>query len=177
MREPDLVARGYAGGVPMGGDLPPRRRGEPRRASSVSALRDPGRASAPGAPLQRIQIVKGWVDADGEPHERVYDVAGDAQQRRQRRPRDAARRAAPAPTTLCTVWRDPDFDPAQPAFYYARVLENPSCRWTHVGLQRRRRRLRAAGARPARAATPCCDPALPRTIQERAWTSPIWYVP
>src|SRR5690606_8423970 len=73
---------------------------------------------------------------------------------------------------LCAVWDDPDFDPAAPAFWYARVLQTPTCRWHALACQ-------AAGVDCAAGAPPegyaaCCDPARPRTVQERAWTSPFW---
>jgi hypothetical protein len=165
--DPALLATGYARGVPMGGVLPPF---DPDVASPaprlvVSALRDAGTSAQPGTPLERVQIVKGWV-ADGVAHERVYDVAGAAAVGGV----DAAT-CALAPggfDSLCGVWRDPDFDPAAHAFYYARVLETPSCRWNAwacAGL--------AGDARPAS----CDDPAVPKTIQERAWTSPVFYRP
>ena len=123
----DFAAQGYEQGVPMGGDLPARgeRGGDPRFA--VWALQDPGTDGAPGTPLERIQIVKGWLE-DGEMREKVIDVAGRKS------------RSSVDPTTcepkgdgasqLCSVWRDRDFEPEQNAFYYARVLEDPTCRWS-----------------------------------------------
>ena len=160
---PDLVAQGYAGGVSMGGDLPTATSEAPRFV--VSALRDPGTAARPGTPLQRVQIVKGWYDEDGNIHQQVVDVAGG--------PNDASVDTATcAPQgaghdQLCGVWQDPDFDPARRAVYYARVVENPSCRqtgWTCTGPEEQR---------PAW----CAMPGLERTTQERGWTSPIWYTP
>ena len=157
----------YDGGVPMGAELGAR----PMGASPtffVSALRD-----AMGAPLQHVQIVKGWLDG-GVTRERVHDVAGD--------PRNGAGvdETTCAPTgagadALCETWTDPDFDPSVPAFYYARVIENPTCRWSRY----------ACNAEAVDCATiddtdpfwGCCDPNLTHTIQERAWTSPIFYVP
>lgn len=168
----DLVETGYAQGVPMGGDLSSPVAARPRFA--VSALRDPGAPGDPAEPLQRIQIVKGWVDADGR-HERVYEVAGDPDN-------GASVNLANCETSgngfssLCAVWEDPDFDPAQSAFWYARVIDNPGCRWAT-------RQCVAAGidcsdpdAVPEEWAG-CCNADYPRTVQERAWTSPIWYAP
>jgi hypothetical protein len=168
----DFAALGYASGVPMGGDLAQPARGAPLLA--IWALADPGDAARPAVGLERIQIIKAWVQ-DGERHEAVVDVArspaGDAGVDLSTcTPRSAS------PSQLCSVWRDPDFDPAQPALYYARVVEHSSCRWTSYACN-------AAGvncADPQSVRTgfeDCCDPAYPRTIQERAWSSPIWYTP
>jgi hypothetical protein len=163
----DLVAQGYARGVPMGGDLPAA--GQTLSpVFVVSALRDPGTQERPSAPLQRAQIVKLWIDEDGIPHEAVFDVAGD--------PDSGAtvdtatcEPKGPGADSLCTVWTDPDFDPARPALYYARILENPTCRWsTHLCNSLSPEEREALG----------CDAlGVPASIQERAWTSPIWYAP
>jgi len=113
-----------------------------------------------------VQVVKGWSDADGTFHQQVVDVAGDAANGASVDTATCKPRG-PGADSLCAVWRDPDFDPARRAVYYARVLENPSCRssgWMcRAGLENR------PGG--------CDDPALPMTIQERAWTSPVWYTP
>jgi len=169
----DFAARGYAEGVPMGGELPfaPGPHGAPRFA--VWALRDPGGGGAPSTPLQRIQIVKGWVE-DGEGRQRVYEVAGDPQ-------RGADLDLATCEPDggfdqLCQVWTDPDFDPAAPAFYYARVVENPSCRWNQYVCNEHGVDCDDPRSVPEDLAA-CCDPDVPRAIQERAWTSPIWYSP
>jgi len=190
---PALARAGYEGGVPMGGDLTPAPAGVAPR-FLVSAAKDPGSRRRPGTDLHSVQIVKGWLDAAGESHERVYEAIA---------PRDASARVDPATcapvgrghATTCAVWRDPDFDPGQPAFYYARVLENPTCRWSTL-------QCKAAEVDPfaddceaqARAATEravaagargdvfgnCCrqeaeEAFYSPVIQERAWTSPIWY--
>ncbi|WP_035486515.1 DUF3604 domain-containing protein [Geminicoccus roseus] len=195
-RQRDQVKVAYAKGVPMGSDLPPRTRSKNPR-FLVSAMRDPESAS-----LQRIQIIKGWVDAEGETHEKVVGVAGSLTSR----PSGVdTRTCKPLPggfNGLCTIWEDKSFDPKQPAFYYARVLENPTCRWSTMQCKAAgvdpfssagtcQRQAKAANAKAVAKGeiesgdTPfdnCCltegnDPFIERTIQERAWTSPIWYTP
>ncbi len=148
---PDFVEVADQRGTPMGGDL---QSGRPRIA--VQALRDPL-----GSPLQRIQIVKGWVDASGE-HLDVIDVAGAVG--------DTVDESTCAPPEgadeLCTVWEDPDWTPDQAGFYYARVVEVPTCRWSWRDCL-----LYPEDARPEA----CEDPEVPRAVQERAWTSPVWF--
>ena len=159
---------GYKKGTPMGGDL----REKPKDATApnfmVYALRDPI-----GANLDRIQIVKGWMDADGTTHEKVYDVAwsGDRVQDNKGKlpPVGNTVDAATANWTntigaaeLSTVWTDPDFDANQKAFYYARVLEIPTPRWSTYDA------FRFGVDLPEGA---------PVSTQERAYTSPIWYSP
>ncbi|MGZ3426873.1 MAG: DUF3604 domain-containing protein, partial [Polyangia bacterium] len=164
---PDLVDAGYRDGVPMGGELPVRASaaaGAPRFV--VSALRDAGTAARPGVPLQRVQIVKGWL-AGGELHEQVFDVAGDANNGATVDDKSCQPSGGGA-DSLCAVWSDPAFDGAERAFYYVRVLENPSCRWSTYLCNS----LPLAEQPPA-----CSDASVSRTIQERAWTSPIWYTP
>ncbi len=163
--DPDLVARAYAGGRPMGGDLPPRPPGARAPVFLVSALADPGDAAQPGGLLQRIQVIKGWADASGTLHQAIYDVAGNPDNGA-RVDEQSCRVSGPGERQLCAVWRDPAFDPAQRAVYYARVVENPSCRWNAL----------QCASLPARERPASCrDPAVPKQIQERAWTSPIWY--
>jgi hypothetical protein len=171
----DFAKRGYGGGVAMGGDLAPStdKTAVPRFA--VFATRDAGDEDGGGTPLQRLQIIKGWVNAAGEPQETIYDVAGSLDG-------DADVDLATCTATgsghdqLCTVWSDPAFDADLAAFYYARVVENPTCRWTW-------RSCLAAGVDcdqtfgPRGLLAACCDPNVAKTIQERAWTSPIWYTP
>jgi hypothetical protein len=172
----DLAAQGYAQGVPMGATLPPApRSGGAAPAVVLSALRDPGGGGEPSTPLQRAQIVKLSVGVDGAAHEQVFDVAGDARNGAGVDPRSCETHG-PGSDALCALWRDPGFDAARPALYYVRVLENPVCRWST-------RACNAAGidcADPASVRAGfegCCDPSIPKTIQERAWSSPIWYTP
>ena len=159
--------RGYEKGVPMGGDLPANA-GDDAPTFMVYALRDPI-----GANLDRIQIVKGWLDAEGTTQEQVYDVAWSPN-----REPDANGNLPPVGNTvdvenanwtntigaaeLAAIWTDPEFDPAQSAFYYARVLEIPTPRWVVYDA------FRFGVPIPEGAET---------SGQERAYTSPIWYSP
>jgi len=164
--DPDRVARAYAEGVPMGGTLS-RSAADAPPTFVVWALKDPT-----GANLDRIQIIEAWVDEAGESRERIHDVAlSDG-----RLPDPLTGRAPPVGSTvdaaaatytndigatmLEAVWRDDDFDPARPAFYYARVIEIPTPRWSTYDAAR-------LGVAPP-------DPVA---IQERAVTSAIWYDP
>ena len=173
---PELAAHGYRGGVPMGGDLPARPPEATTPTLAVAALSDPGTEASPGTPLERIQIVKGWV-ADGEAHERVFEVAGSKSPgnvdpstcRTDSEGEAGAQR-------LCTVWRDPEFDAGQHAFYYARVLESPTCRW-HQQLCVAASVDCSDPESVGRGFEPCCDERYPKTVRERSWTSPIWYRP
>lgn len=159
---PDYLAQAYAQGVPMGGDIEPGLAQSPHFLVSASA--DP----RPGAHLlQRIQIVKGWVDAEGRTQQAVYDVAGDAEGLASV-DKNTCEVSGPGFVQLCATWQDPDFDPNLGAVYYSRVLENPSCRWSHYDCLSL-----PAEERPAS----CSNPSLAWRIQERAWTSPIWYHP
>lgn len=162
----DFVHLGYTLGVPMGADLPDTTSsGAPSFA--VMAAADPGTTENPGGRLQRAQIVKGWVGPHGHFHQAVYDVAGTTDNGASV---DLAtcETSGPGYASLCGVWRDPDFDPEQAAVYYARVIENPSCRWSWKQCLEFAPKDRPAG---------CSDETIPRVIHERAWTSPIWYEP
>ena len=181
----DYVQLGYSKGVPMGGELhrDPAAAGQVYRGIAaedaeqtksptfiVAAMKDPIFGN-----LDRVQMIKGWRDNDGELHERVYNIAwGDADTRTM----DAAGKIPPVGNTvnvpdaswtntigdvqLSTVWQDPDFDSSEQAFYYVRVLEIPTPRWT---------------AYDAKRFGITMGPEVPMINQERAYTSPIWYVP
>ncbi|MCX2979580.1 DUF3604 domain-containing protein [Halieaceae bacterium IMCC14734] len=163
----DVVKKAYRGGVPMGGSMQDAPRGKAPR-FVVMANKD-----ALGANLDRIQIVKGWVDASGELHDQVFDVVWAGV----REPTGSGKLPALGNTVdlatatyrntigsaqLATVWQDPEFDPEIPALYYARVIEIPTPRWTTYDA--------------VRAGLPLLAD-VPATIQERAWSSPIWYTP
>lgn len=163
-QQPEWLAAAYRNGVPMGGDLTtaPGLKGGPVFLASASKDSRDG-----SMPLQRIQIVKGWLDEQGQTQQAVYDIAGNPDNGASV-DTDTCTVSGTGFSQLCATWRDPDFNPESSAVYYARTLENPSCRWSQhdcISLP--------ANDRPAS----CSDPELPRTIQERAWTSPIWYQP
>ena len=159
---------GYSKGVPMGSDLSKKPKNAKAPTFMVFALRDPI-----GANLDRIQIIKGWMDSKGKTHEKVYDVAWSGD----RKP-DANGKLPPVGSTvdvknanwtntigaseLATVWTDPEFDPKQKAFYYARVIEIPTPRWSTYDAFRYGVEL---------------PKDTPTSTQERAYTSPIWYTP
>lgn len=159
---------GYTKGVPMGGDLADAPTGKVPT-FLVAALKDPI-----GANLDRYQIVKGWLDKDGRLHEKVYDVAWSGA----RKPDPKTGKVPAVGSTvdvaeatwtntigapeLIAVWKDPEFDASQPAFYYGRVIEIPTPRWTAYDAKR-------FGVKPL--------PGTAMTITERAYTSPIWYTP
>jgi hypothetical protein len=159
---------GYEKGVPMGADLPAAPAGK-SPTFLVAALKDPMRGN-----LDRIQVIKGWVDKSGKTQEKIYDVAwGDASRRRivngKLTPVGSTVDVANATWTntigdpeLITVWKDPAFDPTVRAFYYVRVLEIPTPRWTAYDAAYFKVKM---------------DANIPMVTQERAFTSPIWYTP
>lgn len=167
---PSLARAAYDGGVPMGGDLPARPEGASSPTFVVSALRDP---HPNGADLDRVELVKGWLE-DGEAREAVLTIAG-GDTGASVDPATCERRGA-GRKGLCDVWTDPDFDPGQAAFYYVRLREVPSCRWTQWACLD----ANVSCADPSGAPEGweyCCGDEVPKTIQERAWSSPIWYRP
>ena len=165
---PDFVDRGYRHGVPMGGELMEAPTGKTPR-FMVRALRDPD-----GANLDRIQVIKGWLDKNGEAQERIYDIAvsDDRKIGADGRARDPVGNTVNVDKATFTntigaalmtaYWQDPEFDPEEAAFYYARVLEIPTPRWTTYDA------VFYNIDRPDN---------VPATIQDRAYTSPVWYTP
>jgi hypothetical protein len=158
---------GYAKGVPMGGDLRQAPRGK-APSFLVAAMKDPI-----GANLDRIQIIKGWMDNGGGLQEKVYDVAwsGDREPGPDGKLPPVGNTVDVASATwtntigypeLIALWTDPEFNPQQRAFYYARVIEIPTPRWTAYDAKR-------FGVQMPKE--------VPMTTQERAYTSPIWYTP
>ncbi|MFO8102324.1 MAG: DUF3604 domain-containing protein [Dehalococcoidia bacterium] len=163
----NFVSIGYERGVPMGGDLPAKTDGSGAPTFAVIAEKDPGVKGHPGTDLQQIQIIKGWIDAEGNEREKVFTVAGDADNGAGVNP-DNCELIGEGWKRLSTVWTDPEFDPALPAFYYVRVVENPSCRWMQYDCHK---------FAPEDMPDACTNPDLKKVIQERAVTSPIWYEP
>jgi hypothetical protein len=171
----DQVEKAYAGGVPMGGELGPAPAPGHKPSFLVSAVRDSGTPDSPGMPLQRVQVIKSWVTASGERRERIFEVAGN--------PHNGAwvdtatcRPQGRGFDELCAVWTDESFEPTQRAYYYSRVVENPSCRWSQ----------RICLANKVNCDLPqsigegledCCSAQHRPSVQERAWSSPIWYTP
>ncbi|MYF12922.1 MAG: DUF3604 domain-containing protein [Gammaproteobacteria bacterium] len=160
---PDRVAEAYARGVPMGGDLPLGDT-EAVPAFLVSAIAD---SDGEATPLQRLQVVKGWVDDDGQLAQQVFEVAGDPHNGAGVDPATCARHGEGF-AQLCAVWRDPAFESTKRAVYYLRALENPSCRYSAW---------QCLAMPPEQRPADCADPQTPIAIQERAWSSPIWYTP
>lgn len=164
----DFAKHAYEKGVPMGGDLSKAPAGK-APAFLVQVLRDPD-----GANLDRVQMIKGWVDSAGKTHEKVYDVAvsGDRKIGADGRctvpvgntvdVKNASYSNSIGAPTLGAYWRDLDFDAAQAAFYYVRVLEIPTPRWTTID---------------AKVFGVALPEGIPTSIQERAYTTPIWYTP
>ena len=168
VERPDFAAQGYRRGVPMGGDLSEAPAGK-APTFMVRTLRD-----VDGANLDRVQIIKGWLDSQGEVHERVYDMAvSDGREidadGRCKTPvgstvdvPNATYRNSIGDALMTAYWKDPDFDPGQRAVYYVRVIEIPTPRWT---------------AYDAKRFGVTMPEEVPMTLQERAYTSPIWYTP
>ena len=146
-----LVADGYAGGVPMGGDLGDAPSGDAKPRFVAFAARDPAEGAAP---LDRLELIKGWVDADGAMHSAVRKVAGSAD-------------LEAGAETLCSVVADDEFDASESAYYYLRVVEVPTRRWSSYDCE----------GLGAEAPPLCSDGSLPETVVEMAWTSPVWYRP
>jgi hypothetical protein len=193
----DFVDVGYKGGVPMGGDLPVRTSGAPT--FITAAIWDDQIRTK----LQQIQIIKGWVDGLGKTHERVYTVAGDPGNPLNPEASIDSKSCKAKPDLgrerFCAVWKDPHFDPEQHAFYYVRVLEQPVCRYSTLWCRKwigvdpldtatcNSQLAALQGGNDAQKAKAsqgamCCsnqttDTFLQPVIQERAWTSPIWYEP
>jgi hypothetical protein len=164
----DFARQGYARGVPMGGDLKKAPKGK-APTFMIRAFRDPDNAN-----LDRIQIIKGWLDKKGKTHERVFDVAVSDGRKIGKDGRcktlvgstvdvaDASYTNTIGDPLLTAYWKDPDFDPKQKAFYYVRVIEIPKPRWTAYDAKR-------FGVK--------MPDEVPMTVQDRAYTSPIWYAP
>jgi hypothetical protein len=165
----DMAARGYKKGVPMGGDLSASAAGK-KPSLLITAIKDPM-----GANLDRVQVIKGWIDSKGNKQEKIFEVVwGDADKRK-----PDAKGKLPAvgnsinmetlevsnnigDPELKTLWTDPEFDASLPCFYYVRVLEIPTPRWTAYDRKKFNAKM---------------DANVTMTQQERAYTSPIWFTP
>jgi hypothetical protein len=174
--DPSFAAEGYARGVPMGGEIGTVK-GSKSPTFAVMAQKDPGGNGDPSTPLQRIEIIKAWVDADGVRQEAVFHVAGDKLGKS-----DASVDLASCTSqgagydSLCGVWRDPKFKANEDATYYARVIENPVCRWHQYLCNAAAVDCSNLASVPADYLN-CCSDNWPDSVQERAWTSPIFYLP
>ncbi len=169
-----FVETGYSHGVPMGGEIGNLGKGE-SPTFAVLAVKDPGAPGESGTPLQRIQIVKSWVGQGGTLNEKVYEIAGNSGNGASVDESTCAV-SDDGFDSLCSVWTDPDFDSEQRAYYYVRALENPSCRWTTYVCNAQGVDCADPASVPADYQL-CCSQELPKTVQERAWSSPIWYRP
>jgi hypothetical protein len=169
-KDTDFVKKAYAGGVPMGGDMAAMPASAKAPTFVVQALKDPDSGN-----LDRIQIIKGWYE-NGYPQERIYNVAWSDTSKRKKDPKTgkipavgnsvdikkATYKNNIGDSQLSATWTDPDFKPEHHAIYYVRVLEIPTPRWSTYDAK-------ALGIEP--------PAGVPATIQERAWSSPIWYTP
>jgi Protein of unknown function (DUF3604) len=167
LQRSDFARHGYDKGVPMGGDLKAAPAGK-APVLLIRAVRD-----VDGANLDRVQVVKGWLDAQGKTHEKVYDVAWSGGRKPGKDGKlpsvgntvnvaEAAYTNAIGAPVLETTWKDPAFDPKQRAFYYVRVIEIPTPRWTTYD---------------AKFFGVALPKDVPASVQDRAYTSPIWYTP
>ena len=163
---PELVDRAYKQGVPMGGIVTRSNNTREGIDFVLIAQRDSGTAGHPGNLLQRAQIIKGWTDSKGDIHQQIINVAGGNNSATVNT--QNCETQGPGHQQICAVWSDPNFDSEQHAVYYARVVENPSCRSTGWACS-----ISDVSKRPY-----WCDSKEVELItQERAWTSPIWYEP
>ena len=156
----DKAAHGYAVGTAMGGDISNAPAGTLPQ-FFVSATQDPNAAQ-----LQELQVIKGWVDAAGQSRYRVFDAAGHENHEGETDLETGAW-SGTSSASLCALFEDPEFNPAEPAYYYLRAVQVPTLRWSWA----------QCVAMPSEERPEACDNDAPKTVQEMAWTSPIWYLP
>jgi hypothetical protein len=162
--DPSFVSKAYKNGVPMGSELELRKGQSP--SFLVSALADIGSERHAGTPLQRLQIIKAWAGEGDQLHQQVFDIADASSPNTPASVNlSSCERQGTGAASMCSVWKDPDYDEAVAAVYYARVIENPSCR--HTGYL-------CANYEGGELPDFCADTSVPKQMQERAWTSPIW---